>query len=291
MAKMSLGRGLGAILGEIEESYHNEMQRGVKEPQEILVSAISPNPFQPRTVFDDTALEELSESIKRHGLLQPILVIPAENDTYTLIAGERRLRAHIKAGLETIKAVVTDIDLTKLRELAIIENIQREDLNPLELARSLNELIHEYHITHDKLAEMVKKSRTFITNSLRLLSLSSLTQSYLEQSKITAGHAKVLVGLSEDDEEEIVKSIVGQKLSVRQTEELIANLKKENNRSVSIMKKLASLQQVDPKPIVNELKTLGYNVKNVQNKITVTFKNDEEIENFLKMLKKTSHFE
>ena len=146
----SLGRGLGAILGEVAEAYENEFQSNEEGMQERIVEIpldeIKPNPYQPRTHFDEEAIKELSESIKRHGLLQPVVVIE-QDEGYVLIAGERRVRASRMAGFETIRAVVADIDRSRFRELALIENIQREALNPVELARSYKELIEEYGIT------------------------------------------------------------------------------------------------------------------------------------------------
>ena len=198
MAKKSaLGRGLGAILEDVELAYKAELSDGNKDIiKEIDVKSITENPYQPRKHFDETALRELSESIKRHGLIQPIIVIP-KDEGYMLIAGERRFRATKMLGEEKIKAVVADIESKNLRELALIENIQREDLNPIELANSYKELIEEYKITQDGLAGIIHKSRTQITNTMRLLSLSKETQELIKDGKITQGHAKVIVGLDD----------------------------------------------------------------------------------------------
>lgn len=223
-----LGRGLGAIIGEVSQAYESSLNNddGSSLVLEISVTNIKPNPYQPRKNFDTTALQELADSIKEHGLLQPVVVCEDKNNKYVLIAGERRLRASKLAGLDSIRAIVADIKFDKMRELALIENIQREELNPIELAQSYKELIDEYNITHEELSTKIKKSRTQITNTLRLLNLEPFVQEYLVEGKITQGHAKLLVTLSPQEQKLITDSIIGQKLSVRESETLIKNLKK-----------------------------------------------------------------
>ena len=225
MAKRSLGRGLGAILEDVELAYKAELNEGNSDiVKDIDLDLIVENPYQPRKNFDETALRELSESIKRHGLIQPIIVIEKDGG-YMLIAGERRFRATKLLGESKIKAIVADIESQSLRELALIENIQREDLNPIELANSYKELIDEYKITQDGLANIIHKSRVQITNTMRLLSLSAVTQEYIKEGKLTQGHAKVIVGLEPNDEKTAADTIIGQRLSVRETENLVKNLK------------------------------------------------------------------
>lgn len=229
--KRSLGKGLGAILGEVEEAYAKEVPQD--EIIELDIDAIAHNPYQPRKTFNEESLRELAQSIKEHGLLQPVIVIE-DIDGYILIAGERRLRASKLAGLSKIKAVIAkQIDKKRLREFALIENIQREDLQPLELAQSYKELIEDYGITHEELANIVKKSRTHITNTLRLLQLSSYAKDALNEGKISAGHAKILVGLDEEEQKLLVDTIVGQKLSVREAEKLVSIQKKSVTKSDS----------------------------------------------------------
>ena len=223
--KGGLGRGLEAILGDVELAYKAEISEGNSDIiKDIDLELITENPYQPRKNFDETALRELSESIKRHGLIQPIIVIEKDGG-YMLIAGERRFRATKLLGESKIKAIVADIESQSLRELALIENIQREDLNPIELANSYKELIDEYKITQDGLANIIHKSRVQITNTMRLLSLSSATQEYIKEGKLTQGHAKVIIGLEPNDEKTAVDTIIGQRLSVRETENLVKNLK------------------------------------------------------------------
>jgi len=181
---MALGRGLSELLGEVETAYDNSTSSSQNGVVQLDVNSIKPNPSQPRKIFDETKLKELSDSIKKHGLLQPVSVIKTNDLDYILIAGERRLRAHKLAGLDTIKATIIEAEEFKLRELALIENIQRDDLNIIELAYSYAQLINEHNLTHDDLSEMVFKSRSSITNTLRLLTLCVYVQQLLGNEKI-----------------------------------------------------------------------------------------------------------
>lgn len=279
MAKKSLGRGLGAILEDVELAYKAELSGGNSEiVQEISLSDITPNPYQPRKNFDKAALEELSESIKRHGLIQPVIVIQ-KDDGYMLLAGERRFRATKMLGESKIKAIVADIESKSLRELALIENIQREDLNPIELANSYKELIDEYKITQDGLASIIHKSRVQITNTMRLLNLSDQTKEYIKDGKLTQGHAKVIVGLEPKDEKTAVDTIIGQRLSVRETENLVKKLKDKNIPKVNIeIDEEYSEQLENLKNILNKfnIKT-KINAKNV----TLEFENASQIRSFI----------
>ena len=234
---MALGRGLGELLGEIESAYDDNIGTNSSSDltqDDIDISLIETNPHQPRKIFNQEKLEELSKSIKNHGLLQPI-VVTKRDDKYILIAGERRLRASKLANFIKIKAVILDIDDSKLREYALIENIQRDDLNILEIAYSYAALINEHSITHDELANMVHKSRSSITNILRLLSLSIYAQQMVSSDKITLGHAKVIISLDEKEQKKVIDTVIGQKLSVRETEKLVKELKepkKENPKKI-----------------------------------------------------------
>ncbi|WP_104748719.1 ParB/RepB/Spo0J family partition protein [Helicobacter cetorum] len=224
MAKNKSFRGLGDIMPEVSEAYERSLQDRADRVVELEIDEIMTNPYQPRKIFAKEALEELAQSIKEHGLLQPILVI-SENGRYILIAGERRLRASKLAKMPTIRAIIVDIEQEKMREVALIENIQREDLNPLELAKSYKELLESYQMTQDELAQIVKKSRAHVANTMRLLALSKQVQTALLEEKITFGHAKILVGLDENKQELALNSIMGQRLNVRQTEDLVRNMK------------------------------------------------------------------
>ncbi|MBW1389332.1 chromosome partitioning protein ParB, partial [Campylobacter jejuni] len=209
-------RGLSSLISDMDTVYNKELGFDKNQSTMIEIDQISPNPFQPRKNFDQEALDELANSIKEFGLIQPIIVFK-KNNKFILIAGERRLRAVKALGKKEILAFIADIDENKLRELALIENIQRENLNPIELANSYKDLMQVHKITQENLAELIHKSRTQITNTLRLLNLDIRTQELIASGKISQGHAKVLVGLDQKDEKMLVDSIIGQKLNVRDT--------------------------------------------------------------------------
>ncbi len=280
---MALGRGLSELLGEVETAYSRSTTQQSSGIKEIDVELIKANPNQPRKVFDEERLKELSESIKRHGLLQPVTVVEESEDNYILVAGERRLRAHKLAGLPTIKAIVTNIEELQLREVALIENIQRDDLNIIELAYSYAQLINEHNITHEELSNRVYKSRVSITNTLRLLQLSSYVQQHLANEKISAGHAKVLIGLSDEEQKLVVDSVIGQKLSVRETENLVKELK--NPTLPKEPKKKSKNQNLDLNildDIVKNLKSDKLKVK-VDNKyFKIEINSQEDIEKIYK---------
>ncbi|EGA5418418.1 ParB/RepB/Spo0J family partition protein [Campylobacter fetus] len=279
---MALGRGLSAILEDVENAYDKELNRDLIS--DIDIDKIIPNPFQPRKHFDQESLSELSASIEKHGLIQPIIVIKKGNG-YTLIAGERRLRATKLLGKDSIKAIVANLEDQNLRELALIENIQRENLSPIELANSYKELIEEYKITQEELSNIIKKSRTVITNTLRLLSLDESTKRLIEDGKLTQGHAKVIVGLDKDDEKMVVDTIVGQRLNVRDTENLIKRIKNKADKSSN----LVSMQQ-NYNENLNILKdaflNLGYECKINGKKMILNFADVEKIQNLIQVIQK-----
>lgn len=287
---MALGRGLEDILSEVEEAYEKdlsdidsfELEEQGARIEELDINSITPNPFQPRKHFDEQALRELSESIKSHGLLQPIVVIEKENG-YLLVAGERRLRAHKLAKLKTINAIIADVNIDdiKLRELALLENIQRENLNAIELANSYAELIEVHDITHNELSTIVNKSRSQITNTMRLLSLSPYVQKYVINNKISQGHAKILVGLDKEKQKVLVDSIVGQKLSVRDTENMVKKHKMQND--------VTNIKKIEEKLFTKYEKVfetyLPFNYKLKTKSIEIKLKNEEEIKSFLRYFK------
>ncbi|MCI0500609.1 MAG: ParB/RepB/Spo0J family partition protein [Epsilonproteobacteria bacterium] len=282
---MALGRGLSEILGEVEAAYENNIDNN-NLVKEIKIDKIEPNPYQPRKIFDEEKLEELSRSIITHGLLQPVVVIKKLNK-YILIAGERRFRASKLANLDTIKAIILDIDEKKLREYALIENIQRDDLNILEVAYSYAGLINEYNITHEELSTKVFKSRSSITNTLRLLTLSEHTQQVISTNKMTQGHAKLLVGLKEEEQRQIVDSVIGQRLSVRETEVLVKSLKEKNNSEEPkkvVMESKFNFKQFNN--IIIKLKNQNIDMKIHKNNIKITINSQEDIEKILKYFEK-----
>ncbi|ECO3068983.1 ParB/RepB/Spo0J family partition protein [Campylobacter coli] len=275
---LNKNRGLSTLMGDVGEVYSRELGLDKNQVSLIEISKITPNPFQPRKTFDEVALNELANSIKEHGLIQPIIVLK-KNDSFILVAGERRLRATQILGEENILAFVSDSDESKLRELALIENIQRENLNPIELANSYKDLIEVYNITQENLAELIHKSRTQITNTLRLLNLDPKTQELIASGKISQGHAKVLVGLDKEDEKVLVDSILGQKLSVRDTERLVQKVKnKENIEDEEFESSMQNLKQI--------LNKIGFMCKNNKKELIIRLDNIDKIKKLTEILNK-----
>ncbi|MFT7859324.1 MAG: ParB/RepB/Spo0J family partition protein [Sulfurimonas sp.] len=279
MKSQKLGRGLDALLGETAEAYENEgSQKDVIV--EIAVKDITPNPYQPRKHFDEDALHELAESIKEDGLIQPIVVREDDLDGYTLIAGERRYRASKLAKLKKIKAIVLNSDEQRMRKFALLENIQREELNSVELAQAYGELLKIHELTHEELATMIHKSRTHITNTIRLLQLSKKTQKALIEKSISAGHARVLVGLDDKEQELMVNSIKGQKLNVREVESMIKNMKNVKEKPSPSTPKIS----YDFSEIQEKLESFDLKYKTSGNKLTLEFTSEDEIREFLSHL-------
>ena len=226
--KGGLGKGLDLLIpGAAEE----------KEEKDVVLlktSMIEPNKDQPRKTFDEEKIAELAESIKQYGIIQPIIV-SKKDDYYQIIAGERRWRAAKKAGIKEVPVVVKDYSDREIAEISLIENIQREDLNPIEEALSYKQLIEEYHLTQEELAQRVSKSRTVITNAMRLLKLHKDVQKMLVNGDISAGHARALLALEDPKQQlQIAKEIKEKNLSVRETEDLIKTL---NEKKPSAKKK------------------------------------------------------
>ncbi|GHU89331.1 chromosome partitioning protein ParB [Bacteroidia bacterium] len=222
--KSPLGRGLDALI-TMEDLKTN----GTSSINEVELSKISPNPDQPRTVFDQEALEELAASIKALGLVQPITLREIDADRYQIISGERRYRASLLAGLTTVPAYVKKASDENMMEMALIENIQREDLNSIEIALAFQNLIDTYQLTQDKLSERIGKKRATIANFLRLLKLPAEIQMGLKDKKIDMGHAKALLGLEDPATQLMVyEQIIQYGFSVRRTEEIIRELNSES---------------------------------------------------------------
>ena len=257
--KKGLGRGLSSLIGESKvESKTNK----------LLLSDIVPNKFQPRKNFNEENLDDLTNSIKERGVIQPIIVRKSEteNSKFEIIAGERRWLAARKAGLHDIPVVVTEADDLKSLEFAIVENVQRHDLNPLEEAQGYKRLIDEFFYDQEKVSKFIGKSRSYITNSLRLLTLPASVLKYIEEKKISAGHAKILVGL--DNAEFIANKIIEKKLSVRQSESFVKVFKKKKGSfSRSIDPNIENLERS-----ITDKIGLNVSIKNnKKNKGTITF--------------------
>lgn len=219
MTRRVLGRGLSALISETSTSSSNE------EFKEVEIDLIEPNNLQPRSRFDEPKLEELAVSIKENGIVQPILVRKINGGRYQLIAGERRWRAAQKAGLSRIPAILRDIADDKMLELALIENIQRQELNPIEEAYAYKRLIDTLGLTQETVAQRVGRDRTFVTNYLRLLRLPNDIQQLVEENKLSMGHARTLLGIDDPDQQRrLAKNIIDKGLSVRETERLIKKI-------------------------------------------------------------------
>ena len=231
--KRGLGRGLNALINTGSDTENNK--ENTKENHEykevfINISLVEPNRNQPRKEFDKESLSELANSIKQYGILQPIIV-QKNGDMYEIIAGERRWRAAKDAGLTEVPVIVRDYDKQKVMEISIIENIQREDLNPIEEAMAYQSLMEEYGLKHDELAEKVSKNRSTITNSMRLLKLSKNIQQMLIDGKISTGHAKVLLSVEDiNEQEKIAQELIDKSLSVRELEKLVKKYTKPRKK-------------------------------------------------------------
>lgn len=221
MKQKGLGRGLDAIFG----SEHLDARlKPMTEMAEISVSAIFPNPTQPRTEFDEEALEELADSIRTLGVIQPITVKRTDDGRYLIISGERRWRAARKAGLESLPAYIREVDDENLHAMALVENIQREDLNAIEIALGMQRLIDECNLTQEALSEKVGKKRSTVSNYMRLLKLPNEVQLALKEGLISMGHAKAIAGAPEELQLRLLKKCIRKGLSVRQIEELVRAL-------------------------------------------------------------------
>ncbi len=221
-SKKGLGRGLSSLIGDSDLKTSS---------QKISISSIVPNKNQPRKIFEQTALEELSNSIKERGIIQPLIVRKSDDqdDKFELIAGERRLQASQSAGLNEVPVVVLEADNLKSLEFAIIENVQRKDLNPIEEAESYKNLIDNFGYDQDKVSQFIGKSRSHVSNSLRLLNLPGKLIDMIRHEKISQGHAKILIGL--ENSLMLAEKIIKKKLSVRQTESLVRLLKNVSNKN------------------------------------------------------------
>ena len=285
--KKGLGRGLEALIPDVspEETAVNTE----KNVETMRLSNIEPNPDQPRSNFDTEKLEALAKSIEQYGLISPIIVRKNEkNRFYTIIAGERRWRAAKLAGLKEVPVIVKEYDDKVMSEVALVENLQREDLNPIEEAMAVDELMKKYDLTQEEISEKVGKSRSAIANSLRLLNLSDSVKKLIEQQEISAGHARTLVGLSAQQQEDIAFEIIRKELSVRQTEQLVNSYK---NADKPKKEKGAVVMNLAAKELQTSLsRKLGTKVRVKQNdkkgKIEIEFYDDETLSRILSYLDK-----
>jgi ParB family chromosome partitioning protein len=274
--KIGLGRGLGALLPGVEAA----APAGLSD---LPVRAIRPNPHQPRGFFDERALTELADSIREHGLIQPLIVVRSGEDDYTLIAGERRWRAAQLAGLETVPAVVKDAAPQQMLELALVENVQRADLNPLEEAMAYKQLSEEFGLTQDQIATRVGKSRVAVANILRLLKLPEPIKARLADGLISEGHARALLAVGDAAvQQRLLSQIIKNNLSVRQTEELARRLLDDQAPAVK-KPQAAHRVSADSRALEDRMRrTLGTKVSLFRSKkggtIVIHFYSEEELD-------------
>lgn len=278
--KSALGKGLGALIPEIDKTVPEENMNSVKE---IDINHIYPNEEQPRKNFDDEKLNLLAQSIRDHGIIQPVLV-KKEGEYYKIIAGERRWRAARIAGLKKIPVIEKELSETETMEISLIENLQREDLNPIEEAIAYKKLIDEFGFTQEKIASRIGKSRPAIANSLRLLNLDSKVMEYLIDGTLSEGHGRVLVSI--DDKKlqyELAKKIIDENLNVRQTEKLISSLQNKNKKSKAKPKKEIFIKDIEErlKHILGTKVTINKGRK--KGKIEIEYYSDEDLERIIDM--------
>lgn len=283
--KPALGRGLGSILP-------SSLPETKPLIQEIPLSQIEVNPFQPRTEFNEEALKELSESIRVHGIIQPITVRRLSERQYQLISGERRMRAAKLAGLQEVPAYVRTADDEQMLEMALIENIQREDLNPIEVALSYQRMIDELGLKQEELGDKVGKKRTTVTNALALLRLNADVQAALRIGDITTGHAKTMIGIDSSLQQTLLREVISRQLSVRQTEQLAQEMKavKEKRTAPKPEAPAANPQQMHLNKVASQLEDkFGNKVRLNQGsagkgEIQISFNSTEDLNRILEML-------
>lgn len=278
MAKGGLGKGINALFNQVDLSEETV--------EEIKISELRPNPYQPRKQFDDESLAELKESIIQHGILQPIIVRKSLKG-YDIVAGERRYRAAKLAGKETVPAIVRDLSESLMREIALLENLQREDLSPLEEALAYDSLLKHLDLTQEQLAKRLGKSRPHIANHLRLLTLPESIQNLIAEGTLSMGHGRTLLGLKNKNKlEPLVKKVVEEQLNVRQLEQLIQQL---NNNVPRETKKKEPVQDVVLKERESYLQnyfgtTVNIKRQKKKGKIEIEFFSNEDLERILELL-------
>lgn len=276
-----LGRGLSALIPKIDENIDS------KQVLSIELKDIYPNDTQPRKVFDEEKIKVLSESIKNYGVLQPIVVKPDNNGKYMIIAGERRYRASTLAKLKEVPVVIKDIPMKDIMEIALIENLQREDLNSIEEALAYKSLIDHYKVTQEEISEAVGKSRPHITNTLRLLNLNDEIIKMIEFGKLTAGHGKALLRIVDKNEQlKLAKRVVEEELSVRDIENIVKNMIENNDSNLVKRKKEKDVFIIDVEEKLMNIFGTKVNISKGRNKgkIEIEYYNDDELNNIISMI-------
>lgn len=278
----NLGRGLSALLGEENETEQNAVQSGVKT---VAVADLEPSPFQPRHTFDADALRDLVESVKTKGVIQPLIVRMGKAGKYEIIGGERRWRAAQQAGLREVPVLVKDFSDKEAMEVALIENLQRQDLNALEEAEGYRRLMDEFANTQEELAQAVGKSRSHVANTMRLLGLPEKVKGYLETGKLTSGHARAL--LTAKEPEVLAETVIAKGLNVRQTEKLAQEGLEKKKRKTAAPKKSEKQEECDS--LAADLsRVLGINVsirpKSVGGELVLFYETLEQLDGLIRRL-------
>lgn len=294
--KRGLGKGVDSLipqskLNQVSSAKDSTDNSGLNGVTVLKITQVEPNRGQPRKVFNEDKLHELSDSIKQYGIVEPLIVVK-KSDYYEIVAGERRWRAAKIAGLTEVPVVIKDYTKQQIVEIALIENIQREDLNPIEEAKAYQQLIEEYNLKQDEVAERVSKSRTAITNSIRLLKLNEMVQDMLIEECISSGHARALLGLNDTSMQyELATRIFDEKLSVRETERLIKQMNKKDSEKVKKEKRplenIEIYQSLEEKLKQSVGSKVTINRKdNTKGKIEIEYYSDDELERIIGIITK-----
>lgn len=294
-SKRGLGKGIDVLIPGKEKSNNDsitKVKEVVKEVDTIDINKIEPNGQQPRKNFNEDSLNDLADSIKQHGMIEPLIVKKSENGFYNIIAGERRWRAARIAGLKEVPVIVKDYTSQQIMEVALIENLQREDLNPIEEAEAFQKLIDEYHLKQDEVAEKVSKSRVAITNSLRLLKLDERVRCMVIEEKIKSGHARALLSIEDNDlQYEIAVKVFDEKLSVRETEKLVrkvsteGKIKKVEKKEVFTPQEEMVYKQYEEKMkvLMGTKVSINYKTRD-KGKIEIEYYSQDELERIMEMM-------
>lgn len=281
--RKGLGKGMDAVFGEF---LPNKLEENQKAEAELKITEVEPNKNQPRREFDKEKLESLADSIKEHGIIQPLVVVKNTAGTYTIVAGERRWRAAKLAGLKKVPAVIKEYTPEEIAQIALIENLQREDLNPIEEALGYQSLIDEYHMTQENISKNIGKSRSAVANALRLLSLDDETKSLLKQGLITSGHARALLSLSDKKKRKVLSDrIISENLNVRQAENLAKYMQK-----ASPVRRSSGVEDIELQAFADKLSSgFGTKVKISQRakggKIEIEYYNNSDFDRIIKLFK------
>ena len=280
--KLALGKGLSALIPN--ESFNTDNNNSTLS---ISINKIKSDKAQPRKSFDSEKIAELTESIKTHGIIQPLILRKIDNDQYIIVAGERRWRAAKIAGLKEVPAIIMDLTESEILEISLIENIQRQDLNPIEEAIAYKKLIDDFKMTHEELSKRIGKSRTSITNTMRLINLDDRVQQYIIEGVISEGHGRALLGIKDFEiQYELAQQVIDEKLSVRELEKIIRRIIEPNNRNTN-----SSKQELNPyyKEIKNQLQNyfgtkVNISNKNNKGKIEIEYYSEDDLQRILDII-------